>query len=87
MAANGTAWSQLGSGLNGTCNALKIYDGALYAGGEFTIAGAKLPKGQIAKSEKQRGSTHGRRCAFARAGSVVLSQIDPGPQRVRFHRP
>ena len=40
---NGTQWSALGSGINGTASALAVFDDgsgpALYAGGGFTIAG------------------------------------------------
>ena len=41
---NGSAWSALGSGMNGAVYALAV-DGAgnLYAGGEFTTAGGVTP--------------------------------------------
>lgn len=32
-------WNNLGSGVNGEVNAIAIYNGDIYAGGEFTIAG------------------------------------------------
>ncbi len=37
---NGWDWIGLGNGLNGTVNALLIYNNKLYAGGEFTTAGS-----------------------------------------------
>ena len=38
---NGTAWSALGSGMNGSVYALALSDTNLYAGGLFTTAGGK----------------------------------------------
>ena len=38
---DGTTWVGLGSGTNGTVFALQEHDGALYAGGAFSLAGAK----------------------------------------------
>jgi len=37
---NGTSWSEVGSGLDGSVQALAVYDGDLYAGGDFVNAGA-----------------------------------------------
>jgi len=45
---NGTAWSDVGGGVDNTCNALCVYNGELYAGGQFTTAGG-VPANQIAK--------------------------------------
>ncbi len=36
---NGTSWIALGSGINGTVNALDYNNGSLYVGGTFTLAG------------------------------------------------
>jgi hypothetical protein len=36
---NGTAWSAVGTGTNGSVRALAVYNGELYAGGIFTTAG------------------------------------------------
>ena len=36
---NGSSWSALGSGMNGSVNALAVSGGTLYAGGSFTTAG------------------------------------------------
>jgi hypothetical protein len=38
---NGTGWSTLGSGTNGTVNALVARGGGIFAGGNFTTAGGK----------------------------------------------
>ncbi len=35
----GTTWDSLGSGMNGSVNALFMFNGSLYAGGNFTSAG------------------------------------------------
>jgi hypothetical protein len=45
---NGSGWSALGPGLNGNVDALAVSDGALYAGGAFTAAGA-TPANYIAQ--------------------------------------
>ncbi len=45
---NGTSWSALGSGMNGTVYALAALDNDLYAGGGFTSAGG-WPANRIAK--------------------------------------
>jgi hypothetical protein len=45
---NGTAWSPLGTGVNGTVNALTGFGPALYTGGSFTTAGG-VASGFIAK--------------------------------------
>ncbi len=37
---DGSVWTALGTGLNGSVNALKVSGGSLYAGGEFTQAGS-----------------------------------------------
>ena len=37
---NGSQWSALGAGLDGTVNAVVMHGGALYAGGEFVASGA-----------------------------------------------
>jgi len=39
---DGSAWSALGSGLNGGVSALAVSGGGLYAGGSFTTAGGKV---------------------------------------------
>jgi len=39
---NGTTWSSLGSGINGTVEALEVHNGLLYAGGSFTNPGSNL---------------------------------------------
>lgn len=36
---NGTSWVALGTGLNGTANCMKVFNGQLYVGGSFTNAG------------------------------------------------
>jgi hypothetical protein len=38
----GSSWSGLGSGVNKTVRALAVFDGHLYAGGAFTMAGGKV---------------------------------------------
>ena len=40
---NGSAWSALGSGLNGSVSALAVSGSDLYAGGGFTTAGGYQP--------------------------------------------
>jgi hypothetical protein len=45
---NGTIWSALGSGMNGTVNALAVSGSDLYAGGSFTTAGG-YPANRVAK--------------------------------------
>ena len=39
---NGTNWTPLGSGVNGSVNAIKVYKAQVYVGGTFTRAGAVL---------------------------------------------
>ena len=46
---NGSAWSDLGSGLNGTVFALAFSGTDLYVGGDFTIAGGKV-SGYLARA-------------------------------------
>lgn len=59
---NGSSWTALGSGLNGTVHALQVYDDGggpdLYAGGFFTTAGG-APASNIARWNGSSWSTLG----------------------------
>lgn len=46
---NDTTWTTLGTGLNAPVYALTVYNGELYAGGEFTATGDGIPAKHIAK--------------------------------------
>ncbi len=46
---NGSAWVPLGTGLNGNVFALRAYNGALYAGGNFTTANGNVDCGGLAR--------------------------------------
>ncbi len=45
---DGSQWSALGSGVDGTVSALMVHDGALYAGGSFSTAGGQ-PAANVAR--------------------------------------
>ncbi len=45
---NGTNWDSVGTGMNNRVNALAVYNGELYAGGAFTLAGG-TPANHISK--------------------------------------
>jgi len=47
LRSNAQSWSNAGSGTNGYVLALTVYNGGLYAGGEFTTAGGN-PANNIA---------------------------------------
>lgn len=51
---DGSAWSPLGSGISGFIYALAIYDGNLYAGGNFSTAGG-VPADNIARWDPNLG--------------------------------
>jgi hypothetical protein len=55
---NGSAWSPLGSGMNGPVSALAVSDGALYVGGYFTTAGGSTAS-NIAKWDRSSWSALG----------------------------
>jgi hypothetical protein len=63
---DGSSWSQLGEGLDGTVLALAVDDGQLYAGGEFTRTGADSVVGHVARWD----GTGWRRMAAGVDGTV-----------------
>src|SRR5207247_2016735 len=64
---NGSSWSALGSGMNGSVSALGMLGNDLYAGGEFTTAGGSAAN-FIAKWDGSNwtalGSGGGRHCIW-----------------------
>jgi hypothetical protein len=84
----GSAWSALGSGLNGTVYALAVSGANFYAGGAFTTAGnlvsAYAAKANLGAAGGQFGSlayspTTGFRCIFSNAtiGQPYRVQTSP----------
>lgn len=79
---NGSSWSPLGSGVNGSIHALTVFDDgggpALYAGGEFTTAGGQ-PAHRIARWDGQAWSAVGSGVADSISVRVnALSVFDDG---------
>jgi hypothetical protein len=79
---NGSAWSALGSGLNGAVNALAVFDDgsvpALYAGGDFTTAGS-VSASRIAKWDGSAWSQLGSGMAGGSFTTVyALAVFDDG---------
>ncbi len=68
---DGSAWSSLGTGVNGIVDALVIYNGNLIAGGQFTTAGG-IPANNIAMWNGSAWSVIGKGVS----GSVSI--ISPG---------
>lgn len=80
---NGSGWSHLGTGMNGTVHALRVHDDglgggpALYAGGLFTSAGGVAASG-IAKWNGSAWSPLGVGISIAGGGVRALEVYDDG---------
>jgi hypothetical protein len=76
---DGSSWSQLGSGANGTVSALTFFDGKLIVGGYFTIAGSKA-SAYVAQWTKGSPTAVGDNdIDAALPKQVILSQNYPNP--------